>query len=113
LIEKDGVLEIHRGNTKHIGDINEEFEGYKTTAFELEINASIYMFSDGFQDQFGGDRDKKYSTKKLIALLQSNIKIPMKTQGKLVQEEYDLWKSGRTQTDDITVIGIKNPRSTK
>jgi tetratricopeptide (TPR) repeat protein len=80
---------------------------------EVLLNAGdrLYMFSDGFPDQFGGPNGKKFNMhkafKKLIA--QTSI-LPMKEQGKALEDTFDRWVDNDgvkyEQTDDVTVLGI-------
>lgn len=69
----------------------------------------IYLFSDGFADQFGGASHKKYQTGKFKSFLLSICNNPMAEQGDLLFEEIEKWRevNKEDQTDDIMVIGIK------
>ncbi len=73
-----------------------------------EKNATLYLCSDGFQDQFGGERSKKYMTRHFKELLHSISDQDMQTQEKLLDEALETWMQAgdEKQTDDITVIGI-------
>ncbi|MDD2197719.1 MAG: tetratricopeptide repeat protein [Bacteroidales bacterium] len=83
------------------------------TNHEVMLNSGdkLYMFSDGFPDQFGGPKGKKYNMykafKKLIA--QTSI-LPMKEQGRALEETFDNWIDcdgvNYEQIDDVTVLGI-------
>ncbi|MFK8045356.1 MAG: PAS domain S-box protein [Crocinitomicaceae bacterium] len=70
---------------------------------------SVYLISDGFPDQIGGERHKKYKYKPLRQLfldLQDNT---ITRQGHLVKNELNTWKQDLEQLDDILVMGIKIP----
>jgi serine phosphatase RsbU (regulator of sigma subunit) len=67
----------------------------------------LYLFSDGYQDQFGGDHDKKYSVKNFYSTLLEIHKLPMTEQKVFLQKSLAAWKKNGIQTDDITVIGIR------
>ena len=67
----------------------------------------IYMFSDGFADQFGGEEEKKYSGKRLKAKLLSVHELPMNEQEEIVTKAYDDWKGKHEQIDDVLLIGIR------
>ncbi|MBP5504220.1 MAG: SpoIIE family protein phosphatase [Bacteroidales bacterium] len=69
---------------------------------------SLYMFSDGFQDQLGGDKGRKYMQDNLKKLIISIQDTPLSRQPDLLGEALEAWKNGRQQTDDILVIGVKN-----
>ncbi|MFZ9045401.1 MAG: SpoIIE family protein phosphatase [Cyclobacteriaceae bacterium] len=74
---------------------------------ELKKGDRIYMSSDGFQDQFGGDDDKKFMAKRLRTLLQEISDQPMNKQAKIVGERFLNWKGKSPQTDDVVVVGAE------
>lgn len=65
------------------------------------------LFSDGFQDQFGGDNDRKYSTSRFKDLLIWPSHLPMPLQREKLNEELHSWKGANPQTDDILVVGVE------
>lgn len=87
------------------------FEGVDTpftkTTIVVEEGDSIYSFTDGYSDQFGGERDKKFMVKNFRKLLSSIAYLDMKEQKKLLEEAFLTWKGDREQIDDVCVIGIK------
>ena len=68
----------------------------------------LYMFSDGFQDQLGGEQGRKFMQENLKKLIISIQDQPLSRQSDLLGEALESWKNGRPQTDDILVIGVKN-----
>ncbi len=85
----------------------EETISYTTHTFKLNGNTSFYIFTDGYADQFGGPKEKKYSTSKFKNLLLSLQEIPMEDQYQIIKEEHLVWKGKNEQVDDILVIGFK------
>ena len=67
----------------------------------------IYMFSDGYADQFDGNDEKKYSRARLKSKLIEVCELPMKTQEKIMAQSYDEWKGSNKQIDDVLLIGIR------
>ncbi len=67
----------------------------------------FYIFSDGFQDQFGGPKGRKFMVKKLKELIYDNHKKPMSEQHAILNEAIEDWMKNVEQTDDILVIGFK------
>ncbi len=67
----------------------------------------FYLFSDGYQDQFGGEFDKKFLSKNFYLMLLEIHKLPMSGQRKFLEEKINNWMDGRIQTDDITLMGIR------
>jgi serine phosphatase RsbU (regulator of sigma subunit) len=107
LMRNDQLEEI-KGNKFSIGGIQTESERvFETHNFSLGNKDSIYIFSDGIVDQFGGDQGKKFMTKNLRVLLSSIHDEPMAIQERIIEQTFDKWKGNREQVDDILVIGIK------
>ncbi|NOZ47714.1 MAG: tetratricopeptide repeat protein [Chlorobi bacterium] len=86
---------------------------FENHEIEIKENDKIYLFTDGFADQFGGIRDKKYMTQRFINLIKSNYKKKMDEQRLVFENEYMNWVSHKkpdgstyTQLDDILVIGV-------
>ncbi|MCS7074612.1 MAG: serine/threonine protein kinase, partial [Bacteroidia bacterium] len=69
-------------------------------------NRHFYLFSDGFQDQFGGNKRRKYMVKQFRNFLQEISKYPSTQQAMLVHAELSNWKGDFEQNDDVLVIGF-------
>ena len=67
----------------------------------------IYIFSDGYADQFGGVNGKKFTKRQFKNLLVSISSMSMDSQKSGLQETIKQWMNGHEQTDDICVIGVK------
>jgi serine phosphatase RsbU (regulator of sigma subunit) len=65
------------------------------------------MFSDGFEDQFGGEKGKKYKSSRFREFLQSVHTNEMPKQKILLEKEFSEWKGKHEQLDDVLVIGIR------
>ena len=74
---------------------------------ELKKGDCLYIFSDGYPDQFGGPNDKKITTKKFKEILLEVHKEPMETQKDIINKYLEDWMGDGEQVDDILVIGIK------
>jgi serine phosphatase RsbU (regulator of sigma subunit) len=88
----------------NVGVDEVHFENYN---IDLTTDTVIYMFSDGYQDQFGGDNNKKYMLTKFINFIESIQDKTMKEQKVLLDKEYNEWRGDSRQIDDVLVIGIK------
>ena len=73
----------------------------------MDASISVYMFSDGFQDQFGGTNDTKYMQKRFSDLIYSMYQKPFEQQFNTLHTEFSAWKGDGQQTDDVLVIGFK------
>ena len=67
----------------------------------------MYLFSDGLQDQFGGDNDKKFTFRRVLGLLEDNASLPLPDQRENIEDAINDWVGTSEQTDDITLISIK------
>ncbi len=85
----------------------ENFVPFKTTSLQLQKNDVIYTFTDGFADQFGGEKGKKYKYSQLKNKLISINTLPLKEQKKTLDDTFENWKGSLEQVDDVCVIGIR------
>ncbi|MCK5067509.1 MAG: transporter substrate-binding domain-containing protein [Bacteroidales bacterium] len=74
---------------------------------DLEPGDNIYIFSDGYADQFGGPHGKKFKYRPLKELLVSLSGMEMHEQGLQLDREFENWKGDLDQIDDVVVIGMK------
>jgi serine phosphatase RsbU (regulator of sigma subunit) len=102
--DKNLLMQI-RADQMPIG-ISEKTIPFTSTTFKNE-EFSIYMFTDGYLDQFGGTRGKKFMSKnfkKMILELQS---VPLKEQGTAMEKVLTNWMGQIRQIDDILVMGLR------
>jgi serine phosphatase RsbU (regulator of sigma subunit) len=107
MINENGDCSEIKGNKRPIGGFDNSLFEFTEEAISLETNRAYYLFSDGYVDQFGGDKSKKYSTKRFKALLSEIKTLPMKEQQQLIKQSFIDWKNHNEQTDDVLVIGFK------
>lgn len=99
---------LYKGDYKHIGDERtEDFSGYVTHHIPFDSHCTLYLFTDGFQDQFGGRKEKKFSIRRLLETFDENIRLPLSEQSKMISKEFEDWKGDEQQTDDVTIIGLR------
>ncbi|MDF1672903.1 MAG: tetratricopeptide repeat protein [Vicingaceae bacterium] len=103
---RDGELLETKANKQPIGQFDNP-EPYTTHTLELEKGDSLYIFSDGYADQFGGEKGKKLKTANFKQLLLSIHKESMDKQKQLIDEAFEKWKGNLEQLDDVCVIGVK------
>lgn len=105
-IIRDGSIIQLKGDRKSVGT---DFELNPFTPFSMKIreNDIIYVFSDGFTDQFGEKIGKKFKFKRFRLLLLSIYKLPMEKQKQKLMETFSDWKGNTEQIDDVLVIGFK------
>jgi len=73
---------------------------------KLDKGDTFYLYSDGFPDQFGGSKGKKFMSKRFKALLAENSSLPMAEQAKQLGKIIDEWMGGTEQIDDMLVLGV-------
>ena len=80
------------------------FKGHQV---QLGSGDTIYIFTDGYQDQFGGPNRKKFRPAKLKQVLTDNVSKSLTEQNKILDKEFEGWKGELEQVDDVCVIGFR------
>ncbi|MBP8790659.1 MAG: transporter substrate-binding domain-containing protein [Breznakibacter sp.] len=75
--------------------------------FELKKGDTVYIFSDGYRDQFGGPKGKKFKVEPFRKLLLSIQQAPMSKQRMIIDQVFEEWKGNLEQIDDVCVIGVR------
>ena len=105
---KNGVATSLEPTKYSIGGLvvehKKEFQQYDT---EFSHNDTLYLFTDGYQDQFGGAKGKKFYRKNLLKLIDGVQDRPMSEQLVTLRETFSTWKGEHWQVDDVTVLGLK------
>lgn len=108
LFIRDSKLQEIKPNKQPIGgDQMDEDRIFTNHSIDLRENDSIYMTTDGFADQFGGEKGKKYMVKRFHQTLIEIQEISMEAQDKKLETIISNWQGSLEQVDDILVIGIK------
>lgn len=105
ILREDKFIE-YKPNKQPVGL---HFENSKFTSHEILIQKGdqIYIFTDGFQDQFGGEKGKKFKASNLKELILKIKDLPMERKKDELKDQLFLWKGELEQVDDITIIGLK------
>ena len=93
-------------NSQPIGNYEHQ-EPFQSHSFQLEKGDTIYIFTDGFQDQFGGVKGKKYKSISFKKLLVNMYDLSMEQQKEKLEEELESWMGEHEQIDDICIIGVR------
>jgi serine phosphatase RsbU (regulator of sigma subunit)/ligand-binding sensor domain-containing protein len=98
-----------KGSRSSIGGQYDSSEDKDFTDHAMKLNKGdlVYMFSDGYPDQFGGPMGKKFKMVRLKNLLKDIQKKPMEEQYEYVKSTFNLWKEDYEQVDDVLFMGIK------
>ena len=105
-IVRNGALETYKGDKMPVS-IHYKMGVFTLNEIDLIKGDCIYMFSDGYGDQFGGPKQKKFMVKNLKELIVEFAPLPMIEQGEKLNQKFDAWKGDNSQVDDVTVIGIR------
>ena len=107
LIRNNELTEI-KADKQPIGKFDNQ-KPYSTHEINLQKKDSIYIFSDGFADQFGGQKDKKYGYRRFRELLISIQDKSMKEQKEIINSSFSSWmnESDAEQVDDVCVMGVR------
>jgi ligand-binding sensor domain-containing protein/serine phosphatase RsbU (regulator of sigma subunit) len=104
---RNGALTEVKANKMPIGEHDFMHLPFQLHSLELEKNDMIYIFSDGYADQFGGPKGKKFKYKPFKLFLESISNEPVEKQGDAIKNEFLDWMGEFEQIDDVLVIGIR------
>ncbi len=104
---RDKKLIEYKPDKMPVGMYFENVNSFNLQTIKLQKGDIVYAFTDGYADQFGGTKGKKFKYKKLQELLLSISEKSMEEQRKELNEELINWKGNLEQVDDILVIGIR------
>ena len=90
-----------------IGIYYGEKESFTNYVINIQKGDTIYLFSDGFADQFGGPKGSKYMKYNLKKLLSEIYFKPMAEQREILESEFEKWKGNASQIDDVTILGLR------
>jgi serine phosphatase RsbU (regulator of sigma subunit) len=90
-----------------VGKHDKQNISFEQRDYAVQRGDVIYTLTDGFPDQFGGEKGKKFMIKKLRELLVSNAHLPMQEQKELLRSTFEKWVGGLEQVDDVTLVGVR------
>lgn len=108
LIDSNGKVDIFKGNKDPVGGAQAHASRTFTThIIRPEVAAMAYLFTDGYADQFGGDRGKKFMAKRLHEMLSSVHRLNAADQQRALEQQFESWKGEQEQVDDVLIVGIE------
>ncbi len=90
-----------------IGKFEEDIVPFQLKTIGVEKGEMIYLFTDGYTDQFGGPKGKKFKHKQFQELLTKTAQLPAKEQKNILNQTIENWRGDLDQVDDILVVGIR------
>lgn len=106
-IVRNKSLQTLKADKQAIGNMNDTVSLYNNTVVDLESNDCIYLFTDGYADQFGGPKGKKLMRKAFETILIENSHKTMQEQKSALETLFNNWKGSLDQVDDVCVVGIR------
>ncbi|GAB4282929.1 MAG: hypothetical protein Kow0068_07670 [Marinilabiliales bacterium] len=108
LIQNEKIIEV-AGDIYSVGGLfsDNESVAYRNFDFNINENTFVYLFTDGFADQFGGDDNQKYMLSRFKDFIYKNHKLSFPEQKEMLEKEFSNWKMNNQQIDDVLIIGIK------
>jgi serine phosphatase RsbU (regulator of sigma subunit) len=103
---RGGELTHYRADKMPVA-IHYKMEPFTLHKIDLQKGDAFYIFSDGFADQFGGPKQKKFMSMQLRETLVAMAGMPMLQQGERLNEIFEGWRGDGPQIDDVTLIGVR------
>ena len=107
ILYKNKELQYVRGNKASIGGDPKAEKQFENIGFQLDEGDIVYMFSDGYPDQFGGPRGKKFKMDRVKNMLADVCDKPMDDQHQYVAKTFSEWRGKLQQVDDVLFMGVK------
>jgi len=104
-IRDNEVIEI-TANKQPIGK-HDNRKPFTTNSIAYQPNTTFYLYTDGYADQFGGSKGKKFKYKQMEEVIVANHHLPMNEQKSIIEKSFNNWKGNLEQVDDVCIIGIK------
>ncbi len=104
---RNNELIEYKGDKMPVGLYDRKQDLFSRSEINVQTGDVLYIFSDGFADQFGGEKGKKYLYKRFKEFLLSIHQLPMNEQASLLEKEILEWRGDIEQIDDHIVIGIR------
>lgn len=105
-IVRHGELIEYRGDKQPIG-LFDNLQPFTTTSIELQSDDCVYLSTDGFSDQFGGEFNKKFKTATLKRLLITIHNSTMDDQANTINSTFNEWMGNNEQVDDVCILGLR------
>jgi serine phosphatase RsbU (regulator of sigma subunit) len=105
-VMRNGEMEIIRANKQPVGNMSSH-SPFTNHILNVSAGDAVYLFSDGFADQFGGAHDKRIGSAKFRSTLLAMKTKSLKEQGIALAAYFDAWKGTAEQVDDVCVMGVR------
>lgn len=107
LIVRDSKIITLKADRMPIGIYHRKNMDFSSHKMSITPGDMIYLYTDGYPDQFGGEQDRKFTTRKFKNILLDINQKPMMVQKTILENTMENWMNGTEQIDDITVLGVR------
>lgn len=104
---REGEVSQLKGDKMSVGKDWKFSQPFSENSITLQKNDMLFLSTDGFTDQFGGTRGKKYMIRRFRELMQSMAHLPMNEINQRLATHFDEWKGEHEQTDDVLVFALR------
>lgn len=104
IFRKNGTIDVIKSDKFDIGNNDSTFTNHTV---QLYTGDTVYIMSDGFCDQFGGEKNKKYKISTFKEFVLENLHLSASDQVKMLELEFTAWKNRYDQVDDVCVMALK------
>jgi serine phosphatase RsbU (regulator of sigma subunit) len=106
-IIRDKTVLVQKPDKMPVGKSHDNHVSFTYNSIKLKANDLVYTFSDGYADQFGGPKGKKFKYKQLSEFLLSIHELPMGEQRTRLEQRFEEWRGQLQQVDDVCVLGVR------
>jgi serine phosphatase RsbU (regulator of sigma subunit)/HAMP domain-containing protein len=106
---RNGNYKEYKADKFGIGYAEGHAKNFTNNRIQLEKGDTVYMFSDGYADQFGGPKGKKFMVGQFRNFLTNIHQMPMQEQLKMLDATIEQWRGNLEQVDDILIMGFRVP----
>jgi serine phosphatase RsbU (regulator of sigma subunit) len=104
-VRNDTIYSL-KGDKMPIGISGYYEESFSVQKIEIKKGDRVYLFTDGFADQFGGEKDEKFKIRRFRKLLMDIQDKELNQQKQVLKDTHNKWKKDKEQVDDILVMGV-------
>lgn len=106
LVRRNGKIEKLKGDNRSIGEHDLVKTHFTLQKLQLQKGDALYLFTDGFPDQFGGNQDKKMMLSGVIEMLDTMEEVNRSQHPRAIRSNFETWKATAPQVDDVLFIGL-------
>lgn len=106
-IVRNSDILVCKADKMPVGKFHDDRAQFTYNEIDLQSGDMIYTYTDGFEDQFGGEKGKKFKHKQLQELMLQVAKLPIPEQKQAFEQAFENWKGDLEQVDDVLLIGVR------